>query len=82
LFEETCILGSEPIDTLMDLNICFDQNLGEPLADLRKYRRLIGKIIYLIVTRPDIIFVVGVLSRYMQSPLASLDCCLSYLALS
>jgi len=29
---------------------------------------LIGKLIYVSVTRSDIIFVVGVLSRYMQYP--------------
>jgi len=51
----------------MNPNIHFDQNLGESLADLEKYKRLIDKIIYLIVTRPDITFVVGVFSRYMQS---------------
>jgi len=51
----------------MDSNIHFDQNIGEPLADPGEYRRLIGKLIYIIVTRSDIIFVVGVLSRYLQS---------------
>jgi len=54
--EETSTLGSKPIDSPMDPNIRFDQNLGEPLAGLGKYRRLIGKLIYLTVTRPDITF--------------------------
>ena len=49
LLKETCTLGSKPIDTPMDPNIHFDQNLGEPLNDLRKYRRLIGKLILLIL---------------------------------
>jgi len=38
------------------------------LDDPRQYRRLIGKLIYLIVIRPDITFVVGVLSRFMHQP--------------
>ena len=49
----------------MDPNIRFHQNLGEPLDDLEKYRGLIGKLIFLTVTRRDIIFIVGVLSRHM-----------------
>ncbi|KAK8956599.1 hypothetical protein KSP39_PZI000178 [Platanthera zijinensis] len=32
------------------------------------YRRLVGKLIYLTVTRPDISFAVGLVSRYMHSP--------------
>jgi len=66
--EEIDALGSKPIVTLMDPNIRFDQNLRELLADPEKYRRLISKLIYLTVTRPDIIFIVAVLSRYIQTP--------------
>ena len=36
--------------------------------DTERYRRLIEKLIYLTITRPDIIFVVGVLSRCMHKP--------------
>ena len=67
LLEETSTLGSKHIYTPMDHNIRFNQNLGEPLADLEKYKRMIGKLSYLTVTRPNITFIIGVLSRYMQS---------------
>jgi len=36
--------------------------------DHGQYRRLVEKLIYLTVTRPDIIFIVGVLSRFMHQP--------------
>ena len=62
LLEESGTLGSKSIDTLMDPSIRFDQNLGVPLADPGKYRRLIDKLVYLTVTQPDFVFVVGVLS--------------------
>jgi len=44
----------------------FDYN--HPLDDLGRYKRLIGKLIYLTVNRSDIIFIGGVLSRFMHEP--------------
>ena len=65
--EEIGTLGSKRIDTPMDPNIHFDQNLWESLIDPEKYKRLIGILIYLIVIRTNITFIMGVLSQYMQS---------------
>ena len=41
------------------MDLWFDES--HTLDDPERYRRLIGKLIYLTVTRPDITFVVGVL---------------------
>jgi len=38
------------------------------LDDPGRYKRLIEKLIYLTVTRPDITFTIGVLSRFMYQP--------------
>ena len=38
------------------------------LNDETTYRQLVGSLIYLTLTRPDISSAVGVMSRYMQSP--------------
>ena len=40
---------------------------GELFEDLERYRRLVGKLNYLIVTRPDIAYSVSVVSQYMSS---------------
>ena len=41
---------------------------GELFEDLERYRRLVGKLNYLTVTRPDIAYSVSVVSQYMSSP--------------
>ncbi|KAL0423663.1 UNVERIFIED_CONTAM: Retrovirus-related Pol polyprotein from transposon RE1 [Sesamum radiatum] len=38
------------------------------LNDKTKYRRLVGKLIYLAVTRPDISFAIGLVSQFMDKP--------------
>ena len=54
LLEETRFLGCKPANTPMEanVNLCFDDS--HTLDDPGKYRRLIGKLIYLTVTRPDL----------------------------
>ena len=58
----------KPVDTPMDLNIKFVPGQGEPLRDPGRYRRLVGRLNYLTITRPDISFPVSVVSQFLQSP--------------
>jgi len=36
--------------------------------DPTKYKKLVGRLNFLTITRPDIVFVVGILSRFMHQP--------------
>ncbi|RVW96191.1 Retrovirus-related Pol polyprotein from transposon RE1 [Vitis vinifera] len=67
ILEETGMLDCKPIDTPMDPNVKLIPGQGEPLGDLGRYRRLVGKLNYLTITRPDIFFLVSV-SQFLQSP--------------
>ena len=40
---------------------------GETFEDPEKYRRLVGKLNYLTVTRPDITHSISVVSQYMSA---------------
>ena len=56
---------------------------GEPLSNPSLYRRLVGSLVYLIVTRPDISYAVHQVSQYLSAPrsthYAALLCILRYL---
>ncbi|RVX21356.1 Retrovirus-related Pol polyprotein from transposon RE2 [Vitis vinifera] len=68
ILEETGMLDCKPVDTPMDPNVKFIPRRGELLGDPGRYRRLVGKLNYLTITRPDISFPVSVVSQFLQSP--------------
>jgi Reverse transcriptase (RNA-dependent DNA polymerase) len=68
LLQETGKLGCKPVDTPIESNIKLGSNDGEALTDISQFQRLVGKLIYLTVTRPDITFAVNVVSQFMHAP--------------
>ena len=68
ILADTSMLDSKPIDTPMDPNVKLVLGQREPLRDPRKYRRLVGKLNYLTITRLDISFPVSIVSHFLQSP--------------
>ncbi|XP_062075067.1 uncharacterized mitochondrial protein AtMg00810-like [Humulus lupulus] len=68
LLEDTGYLGSKPAKTPMDPKLKLDNIQGEPLADPSQYRRLIGRLLYLTLSRPDITYSVHTLSQFMSAP--------------
>ncbi|GAV67640.1 hypothetical protein CFOL_v3_11145, partial [Cephalotus follicularis] len=59
---------SKPVDTPIDPRVKLDNEQGDLLHDPEKYRRLVGKLNYLTITRPYISFVVSVVSQFMSAP--------------
>ena len=60
--------GCRPANTPIDPNVKFGNKEGR-LVDKGQYQRLVGKIIYLSHTRPDIAFVVSLVGQFMHSPM-------------
>ena len=56
------------IGTPMEVDAKLSVEDTSPLADIGSYRKLVGSLIYLCNTRPDIAFSVGVLSRFSNKP--------------
>nr|KYP44454.1 hypothetical protein KK1_034031 [Cajanus cajan] len=68
ILKETGLENCRPIDSPMDPNQKLMMYQGEIFLDPKRYRRLVGKLIYLTITRPDISFAIGVVSQIMQNP--------------
>nr|GEU39427.1 putative disease resistance RPP13-like protein 1 [Tanacetum cinerariifolium] len=60
--------GCKIASTLMNANEKFKAEDETGLADASMYRSLVGRLIYLTHSRPDISYVVGVVSRFMHRP--------------
>ena len=68
LFQDTSMLGCRPTSTPMDPNLKLSVESGELLSNPSMYQCLVGRLIYLINTRPDLTFAVSVISQFMNAP--------------
>lgn len=66
------ILGSKPSLTPLEANFVpnsdSDDNKDPCLENITEFQKLVGKLIYLTITRPDISYYVQILSQFMHKP--------------
>jgi hypothetical protein len=61
----------KPVSTPMSSAASLGPNEDGEGVDQREYRSMIGSLLYLTVTRPDIQFIVGLCARFQASPRSS-----------
>lgn len=70
LLRDTGLTGAKPSSIPIEQNHKLLDNQSEllSLSDASTYRQLVGRLIYLTITRPDLSYSVHVLSQFMNSP--------------
>ncbi|WVZ70989.1 hypothetical protein U9M48_019616 [Paspalum notatum var. saurae] len=68
LLDRASITDHKTEGTPMELNIHLSATDGEPFDDPTRYRHIVGSLVYLGVTRPDISYSVHILSQFVSAP--------------
>ena len=68
MLKETGKTACRPASTPIDPNIKLGSAEEDIAVDKEMYQRLVGRLIYLSHTRPDIAFVVSLISQFMHQP--------------
>ena len=68
VLSDSRMLGCKPMRTPMGQHLRLSKDKGELIDDSSQYRRLIGRLMYLTLTRPDICYAVNRLSQFLNKP--------------
>ena len=68
ILSESGMLGAKPVAFPMEQSHRLTTESGSPIADPSRYRRPVGRLLYLTITRPDLTYSVHILSQFMQDP--------------
>lgn len=60
--------GCNPVDTPMEQHIKLLPGKPDLILDATRYRSVVGSLRYLVNTRPDLAYSVGMVSRFMETP--------------
>ncbi len=60
--------GCKPISIPLEQNVKLSANEGNLVEDTTLYRRIVGGLIYMTITRPYLSYAVGVMNQFMQTP--------------
>ena len=67
LLSRVGLTDNKIVDTPIELNAHLTPSEGKPLSNLSLYRHLVGSLVYLTVTCPDISYAVHQVSQYLSA---------------
>jgi hypothetical protein len=62
------MMSCKPILIPLEQNVKLSADEGDFVEDTTMYRRIMGSLIYMTITRLDLSYAVGVVSQFMQTP--------------
>uniref|UniRef100_A0A2N9J418 Integrase catalytic domain-containing protein n=1 Tax=Fagus sylvatica TaxID=28930 RepID=A0A2N9J418_FAGSY len=68
LLSKAGFTDSKTVSTPLEFNVKLNTTDGEPLSDATLYRQLVGSLIYLTVTHPDLAYAIHLVSQFMFAP--------------
>jgi hypothetical protein len=68
LLARAALRDEHTVETPMELNVQLHASDGDALPDLTCYHHIIGSLVYLVVTHPDISYPVHFLSQFVSAP--------------
>ncbi|KAJ9542170.1 LOW QUALITY PROTEIN: hypothetical protein OSB04_028676 [Centaurea solstitialis] len=68
LLSKAGLSDTKVASTPLEHNLHLTPSAGTPLQDPTRYRQLVGSLVYLTVTRPDIAYAVHTVSQFMATP--------------
>ena len=84
IIEQCGMTGCNAVDTPLEQNNKLLPGRPDMARDTTKFRSIVGSLRYLVNTRPDIAYSVGMVSRFMKSPTtehwAAIKCIIRYIA--
>lgn len=68
IIAECGLTGSRPFDTLIVQNHRLQSDKSHFYLNPSRYRRLVGRLVYLAMTLPELSYCVNILAQFMQAP--------------
>ncbi|GAA0167465.1 transmembrane signal receptor [Lithospermum erythrorhizon] len=68
IISKSGLFGAKPTTFPMEQNHHLGDSISLPLKDVERHLKLVGRLIYLTFTHPDLSFAVHILSQFMHAP--------------